>query len=491
MADKFLVADAMDAGMTPDEIHQFVTENGLEADTTGLGKRHASFASRLGNAHAGQTARAKRTLSTGQVVAKGVADWMPPVFSGVGALSGGMGGGAAAGLPAIPGAMWGGTQGALLGQAGKESVYNMAGIPKDNGFAQTASRYAASGAEGLFNGLFQGVGGAPSKSLAVAGMKSAVGSAQPLVEEKMVRRGIEATAKGKRMAEEFLIQARTQKKALLEHMNGPDGVRTSWKHFRETLANAARNAAEADPLSATTENAIQIALARAKHKMSTIFAEAARRRGDMPFAGRGSEDAVLAPRQVEAIRRFADNQVRFYERLRLGKTASGPSAEPSPLEGAYKLIADRARGILNEFSDPNTGRTLREINADIGDYSDIQEAITQVMKRSPSRDVATAAVATSPTLAYGLWRHDPAAIGLSLLTPAATFMATNPGMKSRLALNLARQSAGRGLAAQAIPQAAGAFANLAGMGNPDPTRGIFNYTSPADATVRPAKPRPQ
>lgn len=478
MADVFMVKDALDAGMTPQQIQQYVAENGLQADTSGVAGRHASFARRLQSPHSGQTMRMRQTLSLPQMATKTVADALPGALSGVGAVTGFGGGASAGGLGAIPGTVWGGTQGALLGQGGKEALYGLAGLEPDTRPLQTAARYAGAGLEGMANGLMQGFGGQPARGLAVGAMKSAVGNAQPLVEEKMVERGIPATRAGLMAARKAIQAAKEQKRALIAWATGPDGVRVSWRHFRETLAGASRRAAESDPLSMANEQAINKALSIARHKMSTIFAQSARARGEAPFVAAGSEDAVLTPKQVEAIRKYAADEVTAYERIRMGKDASAAGSQPSPMEGAYRALAERAQTILNQMTDPVTGRSLESINKDIGDHVDIHRAITGVLKRGGHKDALLAGAGALPGAMLGTWRHDPAAMALGTAAPVAIYAATNPGLKSQMALNLARRSAARGAAAQAIPQAAGAAAALAGLGDPRRGRGVTTYTSP-------------
>ena len=114
-------------------------------------------------------------------------------------------------------------------------------------------------------------------------------------------------------------------------------MRISWKHIRETIAAAQKRLSESDPISTGTDNALAIALKVARHKAGQLRT-AALKAGQQELPP--GEDAMLTPAQAERIRAYADNQVAYYEKIRMGNGNSAPSADPSPMEGAYKAIAD-------------------------------------------------------------------------------------------------------------------------------------------------------
>lgn len=411
-------------------------------------------------------------LNTGQQIVKGVSDWAPAIGAGVGAVAGATGGGAAglplAGVGAIPGAAVGGAagglQGALLGASARELGYGAAGIMKDDRLGPMAGRFAAEGAQGILTGLGQGVGSQPHPAIAESMMKRAVGNAQPEIEREMVARGIPVSPQGRVAAQKAILAAKAEKKALLEWASGPDGVRVSWKHIRETLANAARRASEADPISVNAETALNHALKIARYKSRQFITQALRAgQRELP----ANEDAVLTPAQIERIRRNADNHVAYYEKIRMGTGNSTPSAEPSPMEGAYKMIADRMRTILNEMRHPATGRSLEDINREIGTYSDIHRTVTKALARGHGRDLLSAGAGASLSAAPALWSHDPMrAMVMGIPGAAVGYATSNPQLLSQGAVSLARPSMVRGAFGQVPGQAAGLAARLMGISDP-------------------------
>lgn len=411
-------------------------------------------------------------LNAGQQIVKGVSDWAPPILSGVGAAVGAAGGGAAglplAGVGAAPGAIAGGAaggvQGALIGSGLRELGYGAAGVMKDDSPMATAGRFAAEGASGVLAGIGQGFGSRPQVGVANSMMKRAVGNAQPEIEQEMVRRGIPVSSAGRVAAQKAIKAAKAEKQALLDWATGPDGVRISWKHIRETIAAAQKRLSESDPISTGTDNALAIAMKVARHKAGQLRT-AALRAGQKELPP--GEDAMLTPAQAERIRAYADNQVAYYEKIRMGNGNSAPSADPSPMEGAYKAIADRMRAILNEMRHPSTGRSLQEINQEIGTYADIHRTVTKALSRGHGRDLLSAGAGAGLTAAPALWSHDPMrAMALGIPGAALGYATSNPQLLSQGAVSLAKPSLSRGVFGQLPGQAAGAAARLMGWSDP-------------------------
>lgn len=421
-------------------------------------------------------------LNPAQQIVKGVSDWAPAIGSGLGAAFGAAGGTLGAGAPtlgagAIPGGMAGGVAGGLygglLGASARELGYDAAGIQRDTRPLPMAGRFAAEGAGGMLTGMGQAFGYQPRPEVANQMMKGAVGNAQPEIEQAMVRRGITVDSRGRKAAVMAMRQLSQTKRDIIDHWQA-SGLNFGWKHLRDVLRGEVRGVRAADPIS--TEN--EAGLAQALKVLEQKFGPRYKARGPVedPMAvgqvnlGRAKRVVEkpgdkFTPSQLEAIRRFASNRVKQYQRARMAQEV----AVEGPLEYGYRVIAERAASMLNKMSDPQTGRTLGDVNADIGEYRDIARAVTVALKRSPGRANALSATIGATTTAAGpLWSHDPMrAAVLAVPGAAAGYAMSTPQALSRTAIALSRPSMVRGAFGQALPQAVMAGARMAGFSDPE------------------------
>lgn len=436
----------------------------------------------------------QQELSGPQHVAKFVGDMMPPAAgmlgAAVGATGGAVGGAPAMGVGAIPGGVVGGfaggATGGVLGQMGKEAMYGLAGIEKDNRPLQVAGRLAYEGATGGLGGAMGGLAQPARPDMAQSLMRSSIRTtAPPDVENTMLQRGLTMTRAGLAKAAKGLNSLRQEKLSFLTDME-QTGAKWSWRGLEQTLRREVNNLRSADAIGTADEAAFANALKTLRAKYGRVLAprHAATVADPMEVGGvnLGRRAVLREPQQItpslmERIRLFADGKVRGYEKMRVGQNVE----TPSPDEQAYRLIADRARAFINNMAHPASGRTMQQINDEI---SALTRARTTILKTLSApgvggRDVFSAGTGAALTASGPLMAgHIPQAAGAAIPGALLGYATANPALRSMAALSMNAPSVGRGLLAQTPAQLAGLYGNMMGYGDPTAHKGAFGTARP-------------
>lgn len=432
MAKTFDVGRAKADGFTDAEIAEYIRKNKLKAINT--------------------------PLNPVQGAVRMVADVLPAVGGGLGTAAG-FGGGAVASAPAagvggIPGAVVGGTAGSLMGAAGREALYGLAGIPKDDSPLSVAGRMAGEGAYGMLGAFGQGGVQRVVQTAAPAAMQA---SARPLmryalqpkrlgprdqfIEDLALEHGVPVTQESyrflKRLADSYVSGVG---RVIAKESANPKGTRYSWNTLRAALAQARKNAAASDPISMATERALQQAQNVLKYKYE------------------GLEN--MTPAQMQEIKRFAQEKAKALYKARMELKDPKVGAE----ESAYKLVAAEAQKLLEQI--PLVAKRNRMASEAIA----IQKSVMEATMRKPPTLVPGLVGAGSASLHNAF---DPAAAALGAAGFFGTQAAMSPQAMSRLALLMnspeiqalvARQAPGVGMASR-TPEALG---RLLGLGAPAP-----------------------
>lgn len=395
-------------------------------------------------------------LNAGQQVGKAFADALPPAVGLAGAL---------AGTPGGPGGIAvGGMAGGAMGGGGQLALYNLLGIPTDQSplgsVAHMAGQGVREGAMALPNAAAAGLPGA-----APGLMKAALGNAQPGVEKVLLAEGLDPTPGGLAKAKR-LISDLTRRKA--------EFMRASTQEFgREpivgALRGAARSAKAADVVSPADADALNAAMKYAEKllgpKVKGAGVSVLMDEFGKPIVKEGTTipAKALTLRRLEAIRRWADRNVRLYEAMRKGQNV----ADPGPLEKAYLAVGEATRGIINKLptGGPN-GETYGELNARLSSLMDARSALFNQAKRSRWGQVTASAVGAlgvgGPAAALS---HNPAAGLLAVPGAMAAHAATSPENLGRMAF--AAQDPRTAFVLRNLLRPADFGASLLGLGAPD------------------------
>lgn len=372
-------------------------------------------------------------LNTGQQIAKGVADMLPPLAGFAGSLAGGGAGLAAGGVGSVPGAVLGGMSGGALGAGGQQAMYNMAGIPTDQSVMGQLANMAGQGArEGLF-GAFSGMGSA-LPGAAPGMMKGALGNAQPGVENVLLKEGLEASPSGLQKAKLLLRDLMERKRQIIGDNTQEFGRKPLVGALR-SARNAARSAdivspADAKALNAAMKHAESVLGPRVKGGGLSPLLDEFGRQIERPTEVIPAQKLSL--KRLEAIRRWADRNVKLFESMRKGQNPT----DPGPEEKAYLAVGDAARGIINRVKTggPN-GETLGQLNERISNLMNARQALFNQNKRSVGSHIASTVVGGTMTgVPAALWSHNPWAGLLAVPGAAAAHAATSPENLSRMAL---------------------------------------------------------
>lgn len=433
-------------------------------------------------------------LSGAQSVAKFIGDAAPPALGMIGATIGATGG-AVAGAPAlgvgalpggVAGGFAGGAAGGGLGQIARENIYGLAGIQTDTRPLHAAGRIAYEAATGGLGGVFGGLAQPARPEMARSLMRSSFRvEANPEVENTMLQNGLTMTRAGLSRARNMLSALAKEKDEFIANMDAA-GHKWSWRTLEQTLRSEANNLRSVDAIGTADEQAFNNALRVIRMKYGRVLAprtasvvEDPMEVGTVNIGKRAvvREPQNISPSLMEGIRDFADKKAKGYEKMRVGKTRE----TPSPDEQAYRMIADRARTMLNAMAHPTTGRTLQNVNDEISQLTGARQVIQRTLSAPGAgrQDMLSAGTGAGLAAAGPLMAgHIPQAAGVAIPGALLGYATSSPALRSTTALSMNSPSVARGLAAQTPAQMLGLYGSLFGLGDPTARKGAFGTATP-------------
>lgn len=395
-------------------------------------------------------------LNAWQGLAKMGLDVAPPVGGALGTMLGFTGGAGltlpAGGAGSIPGALAGGTLGTTAGVAARDLGYDLAGIPMDRSLGARAGRLGMGALEGVAGAGLQGMSMRAAQQLpklAAPTMKAAVGNAEPGVERLFLKYGVKPTADGAKRAQKLMDAQMGLRQQALDAAEAA-GMKFSWRGLRASLASRLVRQQRSDLLSTQGEEALAKALKVLESKVGRgpqVATKIATGGGKKPLVVTGASGAPIntrpvygppqpiTPKRMEEIKEAAAAEARTLYEARA--TIRGSS--PSPMELAYKEIADQARRELAKIPG------VKSANATYKELREVAKAARGSAKRSSGTSTAASVISgvgsgatTGAALAFA--GHNPAwmlaGLPIGAVIGGATKAATQPSSLAGLAQTL-------------------------------------------------------